>query len=372
MDKKRVTYDSQQRQKFVEALVNLVTDIDNEGFTPDDFSTYLATHGIMPKSKKDNRTPDPRNDLLTTIQKAAQDYGICFYYHGVRGKKLYYVDDRTAKCAKLRGRKPSGAVYHSGSQRGFARRIRKPKEKQLDVEDFFRSIRQTVNEPEADEFDFDDIFDPSLDDDFDNPDDCIRCEGEGTNDVGDGLNQPYIGLITQEGDDTTLDDTTLDDTTMGDTTMGDTTMDDTTTSIEEESSRREQTNYPYPHCIPNDQSSLVRYSYEGNFYFVSTFLLQENLVASQDELTDITPESLKRYRRDIQELWKRRKVRDKIHEEDAIVHYFKAADTSFMLPLQLPLSSLERYWRMCGYFHDKARSQNYIMKNLSSLVPSQR
>ena len=90
---KMKTYDSILRQKYVERLLYFVIQKDNGGFTPDEFAKHLTSNGISPKSIKGRRNPlgktepDPRNDFLFTVQKAAQDYGIFFYHHGTRSKK---------------------------------------------------------------------------------------------------------------------------------------------------------------------------------------------------------------------------------------------------------------------------------------------
>ena len=352
------TYDSILRQKYVERLLYFVIQKDNGGFTPDEFAKHLTSNGISPKSIKGRRNPlgktepDPRNDFLFTVQKAAQDYGIFFYHHGTRSKKKYYVDDRTARYLKLNGRKKEGSVFHSGSKRGFERRKRKSVEKQLTIEHLYASLAQIQNDQDAkeqtdDDDDIDiDVLLSNIDNDFSETNE--EKEEIETQCEADGLNLPHFGLIEAEWSDK---------------------EDDSPDSAETQESEQE---YFYLECIRNTRQSLSRYCFEGNFYFVSTFLLQMGIVDDLSQLVNITELRLKEMQTVIERQWSVKKTEEDTDEDMNTMHYFEAVGQSFVLPMQLSVPGLKRYWEIASMYHNKEATDESVLEYLTQIVPCTR
>jgi hypothetical protein len=395
-----------QRDKFVERILYLVIERDNQGFTPLEFKNYLSSYGIVSKKKKNptsTKEINLQNDLVSTLQKVAQDYGVLFYHHGTRGNKQYYVDDRTARFFQLSGRKPEDAKFHSGSKRGFQRRKNKPHDKQLSLQRYWQQLKQREfeicesNKHQQQQNIFDtnqkDIRNENIKFDYDNNstimdenevdallfnEDLIEqvwgCDVEETekNETdqlsplrsssceADGLNLPHIGLI-EENSNEWINEMRLPHVMQ----QQDEQQEEQATILSLFDGKDEPS---CTECIGNVKPCLLKYCFEGNFYFSSTFLLQEKIVTNVNELEKITENELKDMYREIEENWHRRQSMGQI-EDTAVLHYYGAAKKAFALPLQLSVPSLKKYWKIAFMFHEKKRSNESILDLLVKLVP---
>ncbi len=310
MKSRRLTKDSKERDIFVQALMNFTVLKDNMGFTPSDFFNFLDEQKIPAKSKKlvnGVLTPNRRNDFLETTQKAAQDWGILYFYQGKKPNTIYYVDDRTARCKNLSGRRPVTSIIYSGSKRGFVRRMKT--KKQHTVENFFdNKVQQNVVVVET--------ADNKNDVTQDKLDNMQMIQGlrlpQSTSEIAFPEVEDFGDINEDETDYELMDD-------------------EEQTVVEPSNEEMEEINNVMSKCLnlQNEHISLRKFAFENRFYFVTNFLVQEKYIIKPTPLVlkKIKKQTLLDFRQQLLEKYK--------NVSESMIEYVKAMFKSFEFPLSI-------------------------------------
>lgn len=371
------SFDSLERKKFVKAILDLTEEKDNMGWSPDEFFTYLDKCGIPPKCKKGKVLPDRRNDLLTTTQKAAQDWGIIFYHTGKKGMNQYFVDNRVARFRKLTGRRPDDAIIYSGSKRGFKRRL--TTKKHMNVSDFYKlkkhpvvlvedevhidrensveveagieveeqlapnSPLETIGTVETIHIDMKPMVDPHVQPDY------HQHMNENAN--------------IQMDEDNSEDDEFLEE------------MDDIDELIANDDPLEvldQSANFYIDECINTkgeNFSNIEKYTYESRFYLVSTFLEREKFISdfSLSSLMKFNQEKLANFNECMEAKYQDINIRDQY--DNSAVEYCCALNMALKFPTEISQEDLPKYWEICSEFHGKKLSDRYLLEKLNVIRP---
>lgn len=352
--------DSAERNKFVKAILDFTTEKDNSGFTPEEFFEYLDKIGLRAKSKIiSTNEPNRRNDLLSTTQKAAQDWGIMFLHVGQKGNNKYYVDDRTARYRKLSGRRPKDAVYYSGSKRGFARRLKT--KRSLNISDF-DSVNEKITEM---------VFDNQLEDEIEQ-----ILKGEYVDDEKDGQNTKKSEEDSKNDEDLVIDSSLQPDfhsrkrMKIGNE-VEEGMEDNVNDNIEDSVSKWDENKMisALKNCIQMRSCDLQKYGFEGRFYFLTTFLLNEGLIPNMDFTTIFLLDQDKIKMMYDQVTQKYANIfRDHIDEDSYVYEYACAMKAAFSFPLQMS-EDTHLYWEICSKYNRNKINSDEVLKLLKAIKP---